>query len=115
MPHHRLDGPGHGAPLILGPSLGTSLAVWEPQLDELARQHRVLRFDLPGHGRSPAPGPDTVAGLAELVLALADRQGWDRFHYAGISLGGAIGAHLAVHRPERVASLAVVCSSARFG
>ncbi|QES10134.1 3-oxoadipate enol-lactonase [Streptomyces venezuelae] len=115
LPYHRLDGSVRGTPLILGPSLGTSLAVWEPQLDELARHHRVLRFDLPGHGRSPAVGPVTVARLAELVLALADRQGWDRFHYAGISLGGAIGAHLAVHRPERVSSLAVVCSSARFG
>ncbi len=38
-----------------------------------------------------------------------------RFGYAGISLGGAIGAHLAVHHRERVTALALVCSSARFG
>ncbi|MHC0431414.1 bifunctional 3-oxoadipate enol-lactonase/4-carboxymuconolactone decarboxylase PcaDC [Streptomyces sp. O3] len=136
--HHRLDGPDHGTPLILGPSLGTSLAVWEPQLSALTRQHRVLRFDLPGHGASPAPAPapapgpgpgpgdrtttvtesadgTTVGELASLVLDLADRHGWDTFRYAGISLGGAIGAHLAAHRPERVSSLALVCSSARFG
>ncbi|MGO4458540.1 3-oxoadipate enol-lactonase [Streptomyces sp. M-16] len=113
--HHRLDGPVHGAPLILGPSLGTSLAVWEPQLAALARHHRVLRFDLPGHGSSSAVAVATVADLADLVLGLADHHGWQRFHYAGISLGGAIGTHIAVHRPERVSSLAVVCSSARFG
>ncbi|MER5686349.1 alpha/beta fold hydrolase [Streptomyces sp. NPDC002205] len=50
-----------------------------------------------------------------LVLALADHHGWDQFHYAGISLGGAIGAHLATRRPDRIASLALVCSSAHFG
>ncbi|MGW6907497.1 alpha/beta fold hydrolase [Streptomyces sp. NPDC054940] len=49
------------------------------------------------------------------MLALADHHGWDRFHYAGVSLGGAIGAHLAVRCPDRVASLALVCSSAHFG
>lgn len=124
LPHHRLDGPNDGRPLILGPSLGTSLAVWEPQVAALAREHRVLRFDLPGHGRSPATliptagtaaGPTTIADLAALVLRLADAQGWDSFAYAGISLSGAIGLHLAARYPQRVTALAVVCSSAHFG
>ncbi|MEV2275286.1 4-carboxymuconolactone decarboxylase [Nocardiopsis sp. NPDC049922] len=117
--HHRFDGPEDAPPLILGPALGTSLSVWEPQLPALARDHRVLRYDLPGHGPSPASLPPgsgaTVADLARLVLDLADARGWTAFHYAGISLGGAVGAHLAAHHPERVASLALVCSSARFG
>ncbi|MCY9784272.1 3-oxoadipate enol-lactonase [Nocardiopsis sp. EMB25] len=117
--HHRLDGPEGAPPLILGPSLGTSLSVWDPQLPALARDHRVLRYDLPGHGRSPASvlseSGATVADLARLVLDLADARGWATFHYAGVSLGGAVGAHLAAHHPERVASLVLVCSSARFG
>ncbi|MBG0851403.1 alpha/beta fold hydrolase [Streptomyces spinoverrucosus] len=122
MLHHHLAGPVDAPPLVLGPSLGTSKAVWEPQLPSLIRRFRVLRFDLPGHGgsttgplRDPGPGRTTVEDLASLVLELADHHGWDRFHYAGISLGGAIGAHLAAHHPERVASLALVCSSAHFG
>ncbi|MEU4328695.1 4-carboxymuconolactone decarboxylase [Nonomuraea dietziae] len=115
LPHHRLDGGEDGVPLILGPSLGTSLRVWEPQMGALALRHHVLRFDLPGHGGSEPGEVATVGGLAELVLRLADAQGWDDFHYAGISLGGAIGAHLALHHPSRVRSLAMVCSSARFG
>ncbi|MEU7486199.1 alpha/beta fold hydrolase [Streptomyces sp. NPDC042319] len=120
--HHRLDGPEDAPPLVLGPSLGTSLAVWEPQLTELARTHRVLRFDLPGHGSAPAgvlpdptPGATTVADLARLVLDLVDHHGWRTFHYAGISLGGAIGARLAVDHADRLASLAMICSAARFG
>ncbi|NBM17088.1 4-carboxymuconolactone decarboxylase [Streptomyces sp. GC420] len=120
LPHFTLDGPADGAPLILGPSVGTSLAVWAPQLAALARTHRVLRFDLPGHGGSPSSlvpldGSATVADLAALVLALADDQGWSSFSYAGVSLGGATGLYLAVHHPSRIDRLALVCSSARFG
>ncbi|MEU5269503.1 4-carboxymuconolactone decarboxylase [Streptomyces hygroscopicus] len=118
--HYDLSGPATAPPLILGPSVGTSLAVWEPQLPALARTHRVLRWDLPGHGGSPAAllpsdGSATIDQLAALVLRLADDQGWERFAYAGISLGGAVGLYLAAHHPERVGRLSVLCSSARFG
>ncbi|MFI7312218.1 bifunctional 3-oxoadipate enol-lactonase/4-carboxymuconolactone decarboxylase PcaDC [Streptomyces hygroscopicus] len=118
--HYDLSGPATAPPLILGPSVGTSLAVWEPQLPALARTHRVLRWDLPGHGGSPAAllpsdGSATIDQLAALVLRLADDQGWERFAYAGISLGGAVGLYLAAHHAERVGRLSVICSSARFG
>jgi 3-oxoadipate enol-lactonase/4-carboxymuconolactone decarboxylase len=116
--HHRTDGAATAPPLILGPSLGTSLAVWDPQVPALARTHHVIRYDLPGHGRSPASllrAGATVADLGRLVLALADSLGVDRFAYAGISLGGAVGTWLAVHHPDRVDSLALICTSARFG
>ncbi|RSS34786.1 4-carboxymuconolactone decarboxylase [Streptomyces sp. WAC08241] len=116
--HHREDGAPSHPPLILGPSLGTPLAVWEQQTGPLARTHRVIRFDLPGHGGS-SPGllqrGGTVADLGGRVLELADSLGIDRFAYAGISLGGAVGIHLAARHPDRVSRLAVVCSSARFG
>lgn len=120
--HHDIRGRADGPLLVLGPSLGTSMAVWEPHVDALSSRYRVLRFDLPGHGGSPTgllrdPTPDgtTVENLATLVLRLVDQHGHHRFHYAGISLGGAVGAHLAAHHPQRVASLALVCSSAHFG
>ncbi|MGW9028663.1 bifunctional 3-oxoadipate enol-lactonase/4-carboxymuconolactone decarboxylase PcaDC [Streptomyces sp. NPDC055722] len=117
LPHHRAEGAPTAPPLLLGPSLGTSCALWDKVAPELSADHRVVRWDLPGHGGS-APdliGPGaTVADLAALVLALADALGVDRFAYAGVSLGGAVGLHLAVHHPERISSLAVVCSSAHF-
>ncbi|MDQ0948145.1 3-oxoadipate enol-lactonase/4-carboxymuconolactone decarboxylase [Streptomyces phaeochromogenes] len=115
--HHRAEGPVTAPPLLLGPSLGTSTALWDKVAPELSVTHRVVRWNLPGHGDSPAgligPGA-TVADLAALVLALADSLGLDRFSYAGVSLGGAVGLHLAVHHPERVERLAVICSSAHF-
>ncbi|QMU76491.1 4-carboxymuconolactone decarboxylase [Streptacidiphilus sp. PB12-B1b] len=122
LPYHRADGPADAAPLLLGPAIGTSTALWRAQVQGLSRTHRVIRWDLPGHGGTPtevlpdpAPGRTTVADLGRLVLALADHLGLCRFGYAGVSLGGAVGAWLAVHHPERVTSLALVCTSARFG
>ncbi|MGD6749074.1 alpha/beta fold hydrolase [Streptomyces sp. BH105] len=120
--HHVVSGPADGPPLLLGPSLGTSTTVWDQQIPGLARDFRTIAYDLPGHGGSATgllpdtkAGATTVADLAALVLSLADHLGLDCFRYAGISLGGAVGAHLAAHHPDRIASLALVCSSARFG
>ncbi|MEV5894289.1 bifunctional 3-oxoadipate enol-lactonase/4-carboxymuconolactone decarboxylase PcaDC [Nonomuraea fuscirosea] len=116
MLRYRLDGPEQGQPLILGPSLGTSLRLWQPQLQALTRTFRVLRYDLPGHGDSPADSKaSTIDDLAELVLEVAAAEGVDGFHYAGVSIGGAIGATLAVRHPGRLRSLTMICSSARFG
>ncbi|AZQ38895.1 3-oxoadipate enol-lactonase [Streptomyces cyaneochromogenes] len=115
--NHRAEGPTSAPPLLLGPSLGTSSALWDKVAPELSITHRVVRWDLPGHGGSAADligAGATVGDLARLVLALADSLGIERFAYAGVSLGGAVGLHLAVHHPERVDSLAVICSSAHF-
>lgn len=116
--HHHVTGPATAPVLILGPSLGTSTAVWDAVAPELSVTHRVVRWDLPGHGGSPASliGPGaTVADLADLVLGLADSLGAKVFSYAGISLGGAVGLRLAAYHPERVDRLAVICASAHFG
>lgn len=115
---HLEEGPASAPPLLLGPSLGTSHALWDAVAPELSITHHVVRWDLPGHGGSVPDlvGPDaTVGDLAALVLTLADALGIGRFAYAGVSLGGAVGLHLAVHHPERLTSLAVICSSAHFG
>lgn len=68
-----------------------------------------------GHGGSSAPdGPYTIAELAGDVLELLDSLGIDQFHYAGVSIGGAIGQWLAIHHGWRLASLAVCASAPRF-
>lgn len=103
--------------LVLGPSLGTTADTWLPAAGPLSEVFRVLRFDLPGHGVSPvATAPFTVEDLAAAVVALVDSQGGGRFHYAGVSLGGAIGIALALGPAAgRLDGLAVVCSDARIG
>ncbi|MBL1083957.1 4-carboxymuconolactone decarboxylase [Streptomyces actinomycinicus] len=112
---YRFDGPEDAPVLILGPSLGTTWHMWDRQVPELAKQWRVFRFDLPGHGGAPAHPAGAVAELTARLLATLDALGVQRFGYAGCALGGAIGIELALLHPERLASLAVVAASPRFG
>ncbi|MFD6284844.1 4-carboxymuconolactone decarboxylase [Streptomyces sp. NPDC060205] len=112
---YRFDGPEDAPVLILGPSLGTTWHMWDRQVPELAKQWRVFRFDLPGHGGAPAHPTGSVTELAERLLATLDGLGVQRFGYAGCALGGAVGAELALRRPDRVASLTLIAASPRFG
>lgn len=112
---YRIDGPEDAPVLILGPSLGTTWHMWDRQIADLSRQWRVLRFDLPGHGGAPAHPATAVAELADRLLATLDELGIQRFGYAGCSIGGAIGVELALRHPHRLASLALVAASPRFG
>ncbi|WP_448333573.1 bifunctional 3-oxoadipate enol-lactonase/4-carboxymuconolactone decarboxylase PcaDC [Streptomyces sp. DSM 41534] len=112
---YRTDGPEDGPVLVLGPSLGTTWHMWDRQIPELSHHWRVLRFDLPGHGGAPAHPAASVAELATRLLATLDQLGVERFGYAGCSIGGAIGAELALRHPHNVGSLALVSASPRFG
>ncbi|MDH2389167.1 4-carboxymuconolactone decarboxylase [Streptomyces sp. HNM0663] len=112
---HRWDGPDDAPVLVLGPSLATTWHMWDRQIAELTRQWRVLRFDLPGHGGAPAHPAASIADLAGRLLATLDELGVQRFGYAGCAVGGAIGIELALRRPDRIAALALVAASPRFG
>jgi 3-oxoadipate enol-lactonase len=107
----RVDAPV----LLLGPSLGTTRAMWAPQHPVLTQRFLVLRYDLLGHGDSPVPpGPYTVDQLADEVLALLDSLRITRCHYGGVSLAGMIGMTLAARHPDRIDRLALLCTSAHL-
>lgn len=112
--HEEVRGPGVGddAPVVvLSNSLGSTLAMWDPQVLALAEQFRVVRYDTRGHGRSPVPeGPYSIDDLVDDVVALLDRLGVQRAHFAGLSLGGMTGLRLAAREPDRVDRLAVLCT-----
>ena len=114
--HVRVDG-SPGAPvLLLGSSLGTTGAMWQPQVAAFAERFRVVRYDHLGHGRSAVPaGPYTIDLLGQEVLRLLDDLDVPRVHYAGLSLGGMVGMWLAAHAPDRVRRLAVLCTAASLG
>lgn len=109
-------GPADAPLLVLGPSLGTSTILWENAIPALARRYRVVAWDLPGHGASPAATePFTVADLADAVAAAVRDLGAERVLYAGVSLGGATGLELGLRHPDLVAGLAIVASGAKLG
>jgi 3-oxoadipate enol-lactonase len=107
----RVDAPV----LLLGPSLGTTRAMWAPQHPVLSQRFLVLRYDHLGHGDSAVPpGPYTVDQLADEVLALLDSLRIARCHYGGVSLGGMVGMTLAARHPDRIDRLALLCTSAHL-
>ena len=112
---HDLTGPEDGPVVLLGSSLGTTLAMWDAQVGRLSERFRVVRFDHRGHGGSPVPpGPYAIAELGRDVLALLDGLGIARASYAGISLGGMVGLWLAAHAPERIDRLVAMCTAAHL-
>jgi 3-oxoadipate enol-lactonase len=115
IPHHVVDGPEDAEVLVLGPSIGTDVGLFDAQVAGLADRWRTVRFDLRGHGRSPVvPGPYSIAELTADVVGLLDSLGVDRCHYLGVSLGGAIGQWLGVHHAERLSTLTICASAAQF-
>lgn len=102
-----------GAPLlVLGPSLGTSTVLWQNVIPALARDHRVVAWDLPGHGAAPrATEPFSIADLADAVAAAVG----EPFAYAGVSLGGCVGLELLLRHPALVTAAAIVASGAVVG
>ena len=114
--HHLVEGPQSAPALVMINSLGSTLAIWEAQVEELAGPFRVVRFDLRGHGASPVPpGPYALSDLGADVVALLDRLEIERAHVVGVSLGGMIAMWLGINAPRRVERLVLCCTSARLG
>lgn len=103
--------------LVAGPSLGTSSILWNRVATLLGNDYDVVAWDLPGHGVSPAATETfDVAALADAVVELVDSIApGETFHYAGVSLGGAVGLQLGIKHGERLKSLSIQNSGAKIG
>lgn len=112
----RADGPADAPVLILSNSLGTAMAMWDPQIAALAAHYRVIRYDTRGHGQSDVPaGAYGLDRLGRDVLELADGLGIERFAFCGLSLGGMTGQWLGWRAPERLEALVIANSSPLMG
>lgn len=106
---------GTGYPLVLIHGLASSMSLWagldQGQLEGI----QIISYDLRGHGASDRPiGAHTLAKhLADLVGLLTALE-VKRATFAGLSLGGMIAMELAATRPELVASLVLLDTTASF-
>jgi 3-oxoadipate enol-lactonase len=113
---YRIDGHEAMPSLVLASSLGTTWELWDAQLPSLVEDFRVVRYDHPGHGRSPIPDASlTVESLADGVVELIDALDLERVSFCGLSLGGMVGIALALRAPERVDRLVLCCTAAHLG
>lgn len=106
-----------GAPvLVLSPSLGTAMSLFDPQLVAFRDHFSVLCYDPRGHGASDVPtGSYSLDRLGRDVIELLDALGIERAHFLGVSLGGMIGQWLGYRASERIASLTLANTSAYMG
>lgn len=94
---------GAGSPLVLIHGLGSSGEDWAFQIEPLARRHLLIVPDLPGSGRSPAPGGRYgIEGFADALWRLLDALGLHEANLLGFSLGGAVALEMALQRPDAV-------------
>ena len=95
---------GGGPPLVhLHGAGGLRLS---PAHDLLAKQFRVIAFEMPGFGASAEnTRTQSMPELAGTMAAAAGKLGLDRFNLMGTSFGGKTALWLAVQSPERVLAL----------
>lgn len=110
--------------LVLGPSLGTSVAVlWQGALAHLQESFTLIGWDLPGHGDAEPftesfEISDLADALEELVAELADNHGLPAdlpVYAAGVSIAGTVSLTLALRGNTRFTRLAALCTAAKIG
>jgi len=110
--NYELSGKEDAPVVVLSHSLASSMIMWNPQLEALENNFRVLRYDMRGHGQSDAPqGPYSLEMLARDVIALIDNLGIGSMHFVGLSIGGMIGQSLALTYPDRLTSVTLCDTS----
>jgi pimeloyl-ACP methyl ester carboxylesterase len=101
-----------GQPVVFVHGLSGSWPNWLEQLPGLADEHRVIALDLPGFGHSPMPaGEISMSGYARLLDRVLGELGIDAAAVVGNSMGGFIGAELAIAFPQRVERLVLVSAA----
>ena len=99
---------GEGPAVLLTHGFGLTARMWAGQVEALAPSHRLILWDLRGHGRSDSPEDeglyDPEACVADMA-ALLDAEGVDRAVIGGLSLGGYLSLAFHLRHPERVRAL----------
>lgn len=107
---------GRGDLLVLVHGLADDHRAWRRALPELMLRHRVVMYDLRGHGQTSLGSPDgTLRQLADDLAHLLGALDVQQADVAGFSLGGTIAMRLALDHPELVHRMALVATSSRVG
>jgi 3-oxoadipate enol-lactonase len=113
--HVEVEGPERAPVLMLSNSLGTTLQMWEGQVEPFTRHFRLVRYDRRGHGKSGVPtGPYTMERLGRDALAILDALGVKTINWCGLSMGGMVGQWLGANAPERIERLVLSNTASYF-
>jgi 3-oxoadipate enol-lactonase len=107
---------GRGSPLIVIHGIADDHRLWRKVVPDLALRHRVILYDVRGHGQSTVGDADgTLDQLGADLAGLMDVIGLEQAAIAGFSLGGTIAMRLAIDYPDKVDVLFAVATSSRVG
>lgn len=111
--HFRDQGVAGAPVLVLLHGSNASLHTWEPWVQILGQQYRVITVDLPSHGLTGAvPSNDySQAGMANFVDEFTTALHVPRFALGGNSMGGGVAARFTLMYPSRVSKLILVDAS----
>ena len=108
---------GDGPPLILTHGYSSTSAMWREQIDPLSKHHKLILWDMRGHGQSDYP-EDPLAYSEALtvadIAALLDAVGAKRAIVGGLSLGGYMSLAFYRAHPERVRALLIIDTGPGF-
>jgi 3-oxoadipate enol-lactonase len=108
------EGPKGAPPVMFSNSLGASLEMWDAQAAHFAKERRVIRYDVRGHGATSAtPGPYSLGLLAQDALRILDALHLHKVDWVGCSMGGMVGQWLLTHHRDRIGK-AVLGNTAAF-
>lgn len=106
-----ISGPDGAPVMVLIHGLGLCRRLWDDHLPALAAGHRVLRYDLYGHGDSaPPPAPASLTVYADQLARLCDHLDIASPVIVGFSIGGMINRRFAMDYPGRAAALIILNS-----
>ena len=108
--HFRDEGLSDGPPVVLIHGANASLHTWEPWVDLLGDEYRIITLDLPAHGLTgKVPSRDySSANQVATVNAVVDHLGVDRFVLGGNSMGGGVTWRYALEHPDKVEAMILV-------
>jgi pimeloyl-ACP methyl ester carboxylesterase len=105
---------GVGEPMLFIQGVGCAGCTWKPQTDGLREKFDCIRFDNRGIGQSCGDTKKlTVEEMVNDTVGLLNALKIERTHVVGHSMGGVIAYELALKHPERVKSLALLCTFLR--
>jgi pimeloyl-ACP methyl ester carboxylesterase len=108
---------GDGPPLLLTHGYSSTSAMWQGQVAALSKRHRLVLWDMRGHGQSDYPGDPSAYSEALTVAdmaALLDAVGADNAIVGGLSLGGYMSLAFYRAHPERVRALLIIDTGPGF-
>lgn len=108
--HYRDQGDPNGPVLVMVHGFSANLETWEPWVQRLGGEYRIISLDLPGHGLTRTPKGYVLppTGFVDVVDKVTTKLNAPKFVLIGNSMGGGVGWAYALAHSDRLNGLVLV-------